>query len=306
MGQRVLIDCDPGIDDALALYAALASETIELAAITTVFGNGPVSQATRNVARLLRLVPHRPTLRLAEGSDEPLTGSRLPRRAVHGHDGLGDVGIPVVPAARSLPGSTTLIAELLKANAVDAMVALGPLTNLAHAFAASPTLVRRLRSITVMGGVIVDTANATATEFNLASDPAAARCLLQGRLPLRWVPLHVAASVAVDRDAVEHFQAAHGRSHVGRTIAHLLTAVMRLRGSSQGAVIPDAVAFILALDPSAGTWRQRRLTLEGRSRSGRLQCELGVPNVQVCEAVNGRRVLESLWNLWGQLASRTG
>jgi inosine-uridine nucleoside N-ribohydrolase len=158
--------------------------------------------------------------------------------------------------------------------------------------------------IVVMAGVVVEGSHATATEFNLASDPAAARCLLQSRSPLRWVPLNVATSPTVLPDAVERFQATHGRGVLGQTIVRLLSHVIRMRATEQGAAIPDAVAMALTLDPSLGTWRQRRLTVEGRSRSGRLRHEVGLPNAQVCEAVDRRRILELLWSLWARLADR--
>lgn len=298
----MVLDCDPGIDDALALYAALASRDITLQGVTTVFGNVPVKQATRNIGRLLRLVPHAPSVAIGEGSDQPLTGSRLPRRFLHGRDGLGDLGIPVVAALSSGLKSTPLILDRLRTRALDEIVALGPLTNVAHAYAAAPRLLRQLRGMTVMAGVMVDRAEARATEFNLASDPAAARCLLGSQVPLRWVPMNVAGAVRFPHDAIDRFGAAHARSQLARTIAQLMAYAAKARGVA-AAVLPDAVALMLALDPALGRWRQVRLALTGTARSGRLRIEAGVPNAQLCEGLDESRVAERLWTLWERLVT---
>ena len=261
-------------------------------------------QATRNVARLLRLLPDTTPPRIAEGSDQPLTGSRLPRRLVHGHDGLGDFGIPVAPIAQPLARSTALITSLLNDGSLDGIIALGPLTNIAHVFATAPRRLQRVCSIVVMGGVVADgqaAAGAGATEFNLASDPSAARCLLGGNLPLRWVPLNAASSVQVDQDAADRFQAAHPRSGLAATLAKLISFMVGRRGEGKRAAFPDAVAAALALEPSLGRWEHRRLALQGRARTGRLIYEAGLPNAVICQGVDAPRVQAWLWKSWTRL-----
>ena len=303
MVRRLLIDCDPGIDDAVAIYAALASDAVAVAGITTVYGNVPVRQATRNAARVLKVLTGAPFLPIGEGAEQPLTASRLPRRRFHGRDGLGDLDIPLAPVPSPRRESTELMTDLLKRSALHEIVALGPLTNLAHSFASAPTLLRRLRRISVMGGVVAAPGDPRATEFNLASDPAAARCVLNSRVSLRWVPLNVAASVVMPQAAIDRFRAAHPRSRVASMIAELLSFTARTRERG-GAVVPDAVAMALALDPTLGVWRARRLVLEARTRLGRMRCEPGLPNAQLCEAVDGARVTALLWELWSLLATR--
>ena len=296
--MRLLIDCDPGIDDALALYALLGRPVVAIQGITTVFGNVTVGQATRNVARLWQLAGARPLPRVGEGAEQPLAGSRLPRRAIHGRDGLGDLEIPLAPLPQPLFESTALITECLRTHALDGIVALGPLTNVAHAFASAPRLLSRVSSIVVMGGVVAENKQPAATEFNLASDPAAARCLLGSKAVLRWVPLHSAASVVFQEEAIEGFRAAHKTNRLAVTMAKFLSYSAHARPGAGGAVLPDTVAIALALEPSLGEWRQRRLVLEDRTRSGRLRIEAGVPNAQVCERVDAQGVMKLLWELW--------
>ncbi|MBI4341113.1 MAG: nucleoside hydrolase [Candidatus Omnitrophica bacterium] len=300
--RQVIVDCDPGVDDALAVYALLGSSDVRVRAVTTIFGNVPVRQATRNVARILGLLP--PSMRppVAEGAEQPLTGSRLPRRTVHGRDGLGEVAIPLRVAQPSAGAGSLLMKRVLEANGIDAVVGLGPLTNIARLFAAAPRALQRLPMIAVMGGTISEAA--TATEFNLASDPAAGRCLLGGRLPLRWIPLEMAASVMISAQAVEEFRAAHRASPLAEVIAKLLSFAIRARGGGHQAAIPDAVAAALALDPSLGRWQARRLVLEGRARTGRLRVEGGLPNASVCAGVDAPRLAQRLWTLWSTLVKR--
>src|SRR3990167_4089489 len=108
--------------------------------------------------------------------------------------------------------------------------------------------------MSIMGGVVVGAGHSTATEFNLASDLSAARCVLDSRVPLRWIPLNAAASVVMPQGAIDEFRAAYPRSRVASTIAKLLSFTARMRDRG-GAVVPDAVALALALDPGLGRLR---------------------------------------------------
>jgi len=197
-----------------------------------------------------------------------------------------------------------MIASLLKARALDGLITLGPLTNVAHAFATTPKAMQALQSVVVTGGVVAGGA-VHATEFNVASDPSAARCLLGARLALRWVPMNASGEELFDAASVNAFEQTHGGSEVGRVIVALLRYLIRHRGDGERAACPDAVAMALALDPSLGRWRQRRIGLEGRARTGRLCVEPGLPNVQLCESIDRDGVVAALWAAWGQAARRS-
>ena len=296
--RRVLVDCDPGIDDALALYAAFGSREVEIKAVTTVFGNVTVHQATRNLARILGVFPHE-TVLLAEGAEEPLIGSRLPKRLVHGHDGLGDC-LPMASVPKLPERAQRLITGLIQKNSLDSIVALGPLTNIAQAFAASAKFLQRFSSIVVMSGFLPEVS--ISSEFNLASDSSAGRCLLGGRLPLRWITFNVARSVFFSKAETEDFFKAHSKTAAGEAIAKLLFSGIRLKADGQQASFPDAVAMALAVMPSLGRWRSCRIALQGHLRNGRLAVEPGIPNVQLCEALEAAKVKQFLWSSWSRLA----
>lgn len=184
----LILDCDPGIDDALALFLALAHpERFELLAITCVNGNRPVDITTDN-ARALADLAGRPEVPVYRGADRPLDGAPARNNRVHGDDGLGGVVLP----RRAVPDMPTAVDALVKeleerpAGSVD-LVAVGPLTNLALAEARRPGLLARARRVLVMGGAVTRRGNVTpAAEFNIWADPQAAQQVLQA-VPGLWL-----------------------------------------------------------------------------------------------------------------------
>ena len=135
----------------------------------------------------------------------------------------------------------------------------------------------------------------------MASDPSAARCLLGSQAALRWVPLNVAVGVQCCAEEIERFRLAHRSSVLARTIAAWLSHLERSGRHGAGAAVPDAVAVVLAIDPSLGQWRLRRVVVETRRRSGCLAFEPGVPNAQVCEGLDAEGVRRILWESWTKL-----
>jgi len=281
---RLLIDCDPGIDDALALYAALGSRGVRVRGVTTVFGNVSVRQATRNVVRALQFVPHIPAVPMAQGAAAPWSGRRRARRqSGHGRDGLGDLGIPSAVLTRAVGDGTRLIVEQITRGSIDELIALGPLTNVAQALRQATPRVRRASTVVVSAG----------GEFNLASDPAAARWLLRSGARVRWIPVQMTASVVMPKREVRAFRRTYRSSRLGRVMARWL---------AYRATIPDAIAMALSIAPSMGRWRARRLVVasDRRGQRGRLRREPGASNALVCEHVDAARVRAWLWRAWAR------
>jgi len=193
----VIIDTDPGVDDALALLLAAASPELEVLAVTTVAGNVSVEQATENAQRILPVA--------WSGRDAPpvYAGSgtaAISAEFVHGDDGLGGAtrlrtaaGGALYPATAPVgPGDAAgALLSLAAARPQEiTLIALGPLTNVAAALSRDAAGLRRLRRIVVMGGVFHEPGNATpVAEFNIFADPEAAQTVCDARIPLTWVPL---------------------------------------------------------------------------------------------------------------------
>jgi inosine-uridine nucleoside N-ribohydrolase len=229
---RLTIDCDPGCDDAVALWLALASPGLDVAAVTIVAGNVPAAVCAANARRVLDLAGrHAPVLLGAERA--------VPDAVVHGADGLAGLDLPP-PSRPADPGDA--VAALLAARHV---VAIGPLSNLAAALARDPGW--RPETLVWMGGA-EGPGNVTPTaEFNAHCDPAAARAVLAAGLDPVIVPWD-AALMALTTDA--RLAALHGR--VGQAAAAMLREYRRhdmARYGTPGGALPDPLAVAVLTDP---------------------------------------------------------
>ncbi|MGB9800816.1 MAG: nucleoside hydrolase [Thermanaerothrix sp.] len=248
---RILIDTDPGIDDALAILLALASPEVQVEGISVVFGNCAVDQGVRNALAVLDLV-HAPQIPVARGMERPLVQPLLLAPETHGDTGLGYARLPeptrqphprhgmdlIVEMARSAPGEITL-------------VALGPLTNLAMALRREPRLVNWLRRVIIMGGAIRHQGNTTPlAEFNVYCDPHAAHIVYHSGLPITLVPLDVTYQVVLKPEHVNYLLSFE--SPVAHFIADATRFYMEFHDAYQqieGCVINDPLALAVAFAP---------------------------------------------------------
>lgn len=205
MSERVpvLVDCDTGVDDAIALLYLLHRDDLDIVGITSVFGNNTAAQCALNTLRVLSLVG-RTDIPVAVGAENPLVGEATYLAThVHGTDGLGDAGLP--PADPSLLSDKTaveLIDELSERYAGRLrMLAVGPLTNVAHALDAIDGLERRVVDITIMGGAADAPGNqSAAAEANIIHDPEGAQRVITADWPVTLVPLDVTMTEILTED----------------------------------------------------------------------------------------------------------
>src|SRR5581483_6968516 len=177
--HRIILDTDPGIDDALALFLALASPEVQLEAITTVNGNVNVDLTTHNALALLTLAG-RTDIPVARGCAYPLLTQPVFAAHVHGDNGVGGVELPTPAIQPVAQHAVDLIIErVLDAPDLITLVAIGPLTNIALALRREPAIVQKVREIVIMGGALRVPGNVTsAAEFNIYVDPHAAHAVL--------------------------------------------------------------------------------------------------------------------------------
>jgi purine nucleosidase len=195
--KRVLIDCDVGVDDALALILAFHSDELEVKAVTGVNGNVPLEQVFENIQKVLSLIrpQHKPLI--AKGADQPLRGKPFHAHSVHGKDGLGGAKIDIRKGEEWWQFSPDLADRLMTEMARQypdemTLIATGPLTNLALAIQRDLEGMRKLKGIVIMGGAVRTNGNVTPhAEFNIFSDPLAAKIVLDSELPITLVPLDV-------------------------------------------------------------------------------------------------------------------
>jgi inosine-uridine nucleoside N-ribohydrolase len=287
----VLIDTDPGVDDALALLQAWGTPSLAVEVITTVAGNVPVANGTLNVFRLLALRDPRPAPIVAEGAAAPLARALRTATDYHGQDGLGDVGDwPRVKPRLAAGGAVELILAAARLHAAElTLIALGPLTNLALAVAADAALMRGVGRVVAMGGAVDVPGNITPdAEFNIYVDPEAAAAVLGAGLALDLVPLDATRQVVLERNVLH--------AALERAPARLAERVRRFTAPSFGAdrtrglTLHDPLAVGVAADPSLSTWESVRLEIGADARTRRVA---GPPNTRIARTVEARRFLRT-------------
>ena len=262
MTLALLIDTDPGIDDAVAIALASAIPDLRVVALTTVHGNADVARATRNA----REVARRSGLDapVHAGAASPLVRAPRPARETHGEEGLGYA----IPPAAALPEPDVAAAAISSAAARHApltLCMLGPLTNLARALERSPELARALGPVYVMGGSVSVRGTMTEmSEFNWWADPEAADRVLRSGLEVRLVPLDVTRRIAIPGTAIRALMDAAGADDDAAFWADALRFYADFHRSHErfdGCVINDALAVALVAQPALAGWREMRLAV---------------------------------------------
>jgi purine nucleosidase len=190
--KRIIIDTDPGVDDALALLLALASPEIRLDALTTTQGNVTVERATRNALSILELcnASHIP---VAKGSIVPLVQPLQASAYVHGESGIGNSQLPEPRATPVAKHAVDYLIDCVLANPNEISIfPIGPLTNIAMAIRKEPRFARAVKELVIMGGAILEYGNFTPqAEFNIFVDPHAAHIVFHSGIPITLIPLDV-------------------------------------------------------------------------------------------------------------------
>ena len=309
----LIIDSDPGLDDALAIGLAVARPELNLLAVTTVGGNADVRHCTTNALRLLHLygaadVP------VAEGSAGALFGSIVRATEIHGEAGIGRSTLPPSPAEPRPEGAVDLIAAILRSHPEPVVIApIGPLTNIALLLRLHPELAPRIAHLCVMGGSIGDGNTTVSAEFNIYADPEAAAIVFESGLPITMMGLDVTHQAVLRTPALERFRSIGTAS--GAAAAELVDYALAREGQWYGTprmsvhdavavahlAIPDLVEvaeYDVQVDTGQGPARGRTVCdgLPVRiARKGR------TPNAQVGIRIDRDRFEDLLVDAYGRL-----
>lgn len=230
MPKKIIIDTDPGIDDAMAILFALCSPEVEVIGLTTIFGNVYTDLATQNALRLLEFAG-RPQIPVAHGAARPLqVAFDQPAAFVHGQNGLGEIVLPT-PSAKADPrAAAQFIVDMIMANPGEiTLVPVGPLTNIALALALEPRIATHVAEVVVMGGAATVNGNVNpAAEANIWHDPHAADRVFTTDWPITMIGLDVTEKTIMQADYLAG-----------------------LRGSRTGAFIDDIARFYLEFHQKA-------------------------------------------------------
>ena len=246
----LIIDSDPGLDDALAIGLAAASSEIELLAVTTVGGNADVTRCTDNALRLLHAYG-RDDVPVAEGAAGALLGSVVRATEVHGESGIGSAVLDAAPGEARPEGAVALIARILTEHPDPVAIApIGPLTNIALVLRLYPHLAGRISHLCLMGGSIGEGNTTASAEFNIVADPEAADVVFRSGVPITMIGLDVTHQALLDRESAAELRALGNVS--GRVAAELtdyaLDRNLEWSGSTTTA-IHDAVAVAHLIVP---------------------------------------------------------
>jgi inosine-uridine nucleoside N-ribohydrolase len=238
----VLVDCDPGHDDAIALLLALASPELELLGVTTVHGNQTLARTTENALRILELAG-RTDVPVAAGAERPLLREPAVAADVHGETGLDGPDLPRASTAPVAAHAVDFLAErLLSASAPVTLVPTGPLTNVALLLARWPEAAVRIERVVLMGGAIAEGNVTPAAEFNLWVDPEAAARVFASGLDVTMIGLDVTHRALL---TAAHAERLRGAGRIGAVVADLHAFYARFHRQVyawDGAPVHDALA----------------------------------------------------------------
>jgi len=271
--QKIIIDTDPGCDDAMAIAFALAHPQLDLIGLTTVFGNVAVNQASRNALTLLDAfgAAHLP---VAAGAGKPLLQAPLPfPDFVHGNDGLGNTNFtPAAAAVEKLSAAEFIVQQANSLPGMIMVVTIGPLTNLALALRLDPDLPVKLRGVVIMGGTMAEPGNVSpVAEANFLADPHAADIVLGQQWPVVIVGLDVTHRVILTETRLKSLAVSAG--HTGECLWRISQFYMDFYHSSpilsglpeRGCCMHDATALVYLVAPEKFALRQgsSRVVTEG-------------------------------------------
>ena len=295
MAEQIILDCDPGHDDAIALLLALASPEIELLGVTTVAGNQTLEKTTANAIRILEF-SGRTDVSVAAGADRPIVREPYVAKYVHGETGLDGPDLPPAQGAQLDEHAV----EFLGRHADGAtVVAVGPLTNVALMLARYPEA--RPRRIVLMGGSI-GLGNVTpAAEFNIWADPEAAARVFESRLDVTMIGLDVTHQALMTSADAERLR---GTGRTGTLVAELWEFYNRFHSQTygfDGSPIHDAVALAHVFRPNLVETVHRHVEIDCGSElcRGRTVVDLwrrteNEPNAHVGVGIDGRAFIELL------------
>lgn len=309
--KHILIDCDPGVDDAIAILYALRSPHLHVEGITTGFGNIDAAQGTDNALRLIRLANPGYEIPVATGAELPLSGiPQVSPHHIHGGNGMGDVELPPSdqqPLAE--PAQEFIVRKANELNGDLVIVTLGRMTNLARALELDPRLPYKVRQVVSMGGNLRSPGNFTPwAEANIYGDALAADIVLKAGFHLTLVGLDVTHQTFLRQSDLATL--ASYCCEADRPLADFMSQVNQLyyrfhyerMGMMDQSVVHDPLAMILTTHPHLGLYRAIRAGVEHENETyrgmikidERFSSEADGPEIYFCDQVDGAQAVRTL------------
>jgi inosine-uridine nucleoside N-ribohydrolase len=261
--RRIILDTDPGVDDAMAIFLALRSPELKIEAITPVCGNVPLSLTLPNALRLLEIAG-RTDIPVAGGASTPLVRRLITAKYVHGNNGLGGVEFPEPKIHPVAAPAVELIRSIVRKNPGEiTIVAVGPLTNIATVLKTDPSIATLIKEIVVMGGSLSGGNITPSAEFNFYVDPEAARIVFDAGVPITMVGLNVTEKVLLREAEVRALEAA--QNQVSQAAGKIMRATLeRMRKGRDITVVAmhDPLTVAHLIDPTILTLKDYYVQIE--------------------------------------------
>lgn len=307
MPRKIIIDTDPGVDDAMAIFFALRSPELDVIGLTTIFGNVHTDLATTNALRLLEIAG-RTDIPVAKGVDNPLAfpfGGPVPY--VHGDDGQGNAHL-LPPTTRAIPQPAPefIIEQIMSAPGEVTLVPIGPLSNIALALRLEPHIAQNVKEVVLMGGNALCPGNASpAAEANIHNDPEAADVVFGAGWPVTMVGLDVTHKVNMTPEHLARYaRTDHPMAqHIARIVPFYQNFFEKNTPGLKGIYVHDSSAIAYVIDPTLFTTERWpvRVETQGFSRGKTwpslstrdpLEAWRNRPRVNVCVEVNSAGLLD--------------
>ncbi|MDF2683359.1 MAG: nucleoside hydrolase [Brevibacillus sp.] len=302
MKQKIILDVDTGIDDALGIILAIKSGEFDLIGITTVNGNVSLGKATENTCKILDLLQVGEQIPVVPGASQPLLRTEFFEHRVHGEDGLGGAlrDTPVLTKPTKGFGPDFIIENVLAQSGQITLVMTGPLTNLALAVRKCPELVHHVKAVIFMGGVVREHGNVTPTaEYNMYVDPEAAKIVFHAGFPeMTLVGLDVTRKALLTEDHIRELGDTAIARYVKQSTSDYTERYFE-RNGVRACAMHDPLAVGVALDRNLVTTQKLYVDVETKSElcDGQTVCDFQnrlskEPNMNVCLAVDAQTFFE--------------
>lgn len=307
MARKIIIDTDPGVDDALAIFLALSCPEIDVVGLTTIFGNVTTETASQNALRISEMLG-RSDIPVAHGANKPLKGEFTGRAYfVHGENGLGDIALPEFKGKIHNKTAAEFIVDTILKNPHEiTLVVLGPQTNLALALELNPKIAGLVKEVVVMGGVINENGNVNpAAEANIMGDPEAADMVLTANWPVVLIGLDITRKIVMTDDYLEKFKTCKNKFgeffyQASRFYLNFYQTYMKMNGICGHD--PSTIAYLLKPDLFKTKKGSLRVMTEGLARGQTIMDQRqtwygknawsDLPKVQVALDVDAQGVLD--------------
>lgn len=297
MSRPIIIDCDPGIDDALAIMLAIASNELDIKLITTCAGNQRIEKITLNTLKLLSFVDKE--IEVAKGADKPLFKDLVLSEAAHGKSGFGEVELEEVKFSVSDRSAIEAMKDtILNSEQKITIVAIGPLTNIALLIKSYPEVIKNINQLSIMGGACNGGNCTPVAEFNIYVDPDAAKIVFDSGIPITMFGLDVTHQIPMYKEDIDRIRYIGNKT--GQFAAKMLDFYFK-EDKIEGMHDPCPVAYLI--DPSLFTIIPCNVEIETKGEFTRGQTvvdklnQTGKPqNVKVALEVEREKILDMLYN----------